>query len=272
MTGKPVCLATRSAVRCRVPDSLGRDARVGHQLDGGAQDAGDVAVAGRSRRPSSPARAAGWRRTRRRAGSRRWQIVSTTLVVAEHDQRAGAAAQDALEAVAQRGAGGDGGEGGAQRARRRSAASARRLRPCWIPGPGGPRPVCASYRARRATPRPTGLRVLAASADAQPGWSRPRRHGLGHRGGLDDPRCRPAPGPPPTTPGGTTARVKPSRAASASAAVGPGDRPDLAGQADLADRDGAVRQRAVGDGAGQGQAIARSAAGSVSRTPPTVDR
>ena len=49
-----------------------------------------------------------------------------------------------------------------------------------------------------------------------------------------------------------------------------GDRADLAGQADLAERDGARRQRPVVAALATARATARSAAGSVSRTPPTV--
>ena len=71
MTGKPVCLATRSAVRCRVPDSS-----VG--IDGSGTSctaARRIRVTSlderRSRRPSCTARAAGSRRTRRPARSRR---------------------------------------------------------------------------------------------------------------------------------------------------------------------------------------------------------
>ena len=50
-----------------------------------------------------------------------------------------------------------------------------------------------------------------------------------------------------------------------------GDRADLAGQADLADRDGAPGQRPVGAELAMARATARSAAGSVRRTPPTVE-
>ena len=53
------------------------------------------------------------------------------------------------------------------------------------------------------------------------------------------------------TPGGTTARVKPRRTRLGEPSVRAGDRSDLARQAHLAERDGALRQRPVGDGAGQ---------------------
>ena len=57
----------------------GLDRGVGDQLGGGAQDPGGVAVEHDARRPSWPARAAGSRRTRRRAGSRRCDELSTIL-------------------------------------------------------------------------------------------------------------------------------------------------------------------------------------------------
>ena len=44
ITGNPVCRATRSAVRCRVPVSSEGIDVVGHQVHGGAVDPGDVAV------------------------------------------------------------------------------------------------------------------------------------------------------------------------------------------------------------------------------------
>ena len=44
ITGNPVCLATRSAVRWRVPVSSDVDRVVGHQVDGRADDPGDVLV------------------------------------------------------------------------------------------------------------------------------------------------------------------------------------------------------------------------------------
>ena len=111
---EPVCLATRSAVRCRVPDSsvgivgsgtswtAARRIRVPSLVeDDRAVHLGQLAQPGGGELDVE----------REAAGAQRLD----DLVVAEHDQRAGAAAQDALQAVAQRGAGGDRGQGGAQR-------------------------------------------------------------------------------------------------------------------------------------------------------------
>ena len=113
MTGNPVCFATRSAVRCRVPDSVVSMRRVGEQLDGRAQDAGGVAVEHDGAvhlRELAQAGGGELDVEREAAGADRLDGP----VVAEDDERAGASAQDALEAVAQLGARGDGGERGAQ--------------------------------------------------------------------------------------------------------------------------------------------------------------
>ena len=57
----------------------------------------------------------------------------------------------------------------------------------------------------------------------------------------------------PRDPAARRASVKPSRAASASRRCGAGDRPDLAGQPDLADRHQAGGSGTVADGAGDGE-------------------
>ena len=113
--------------------------------------------------------------------------------------------------------------------------------------------MCASYpggRLRR--PGRPGCE-FSQPASAQPGWSRPRvtasatvaasttRMPVGTGPPPDDARRHDGPG-----------EAEPVRLGEP--AVGSGDRPDLAGQADLAEGDGAVRQRPVGDGAGQRQA------------------
>jgi hypothetical protein len=84
---------------------LGRDARVGHQVHGGPDDAG--AVAGQHDGAVHLAQLAQPGRgelhvERESAGADRLHDA----VVAEHDERAGAAAQDAFESVTQSGAGG----------------------------------------------------------------------------------------------------------------------------------------------------------------------
>ncbi len=231
----------------------GLDAGVGHELGGGAQDAGDLAVADD---------AAVHLRQLAQAGGGELDVEGEAaggdrlddLVVAEHDEGAGAAAQDALEAVAQLGTRCDGGERGAQELvvvlLRRHVA----LRPAASPG----RAVhgqCAHPIGSAALHAPVD-RVGTLCAARSGRRAREACRGGRHRRPWPPrpPRCRRAPGPLPTTPAGTTARVNPSRCGLGEAPVGSGDRADLARQADLAERDGAVRQRSVGDGAGQRQA------------------
>ena len=89
------------------------DPGVGDELRGRAQDAGDVAVADDAAVHLRELAQAGGRELdveREAAGRDRLDH----LVVAEHDEGAGASAQDALEAVAQLGARGDGRERGTQ--------------------------------------------------------------------------------------------------------------------------------------------------------------
>ena len=112
-TGKPVCFATRSAVRCRVPDSL-------VSMFG----SGTSWVAARRIRVTSRSQTmrAVHLRQLAQAGGRELDVEGEAAggdglddpVVAEDDEGAGAAAQDPLEAVAQLGAGGHGGQRGAQ--------------------------------------------------------------------------------------------------------------------------------------------------------------
>ena len=107
-TGKPVCFATRSAVRWRVPDSLvsieesgsscrgAQDPRDLAVDDDGAVHLGELAQPGGGELDVEGEAAAG--------------DLLDGAVVAEHDEGAGAATEDALEAVTQLGAGGDSGE------------------------------------------------------------------------------------------------------------------------------------------------------------------
>ena len=93
---------------------VGGDRRVGDQLDAGAQDLGAVAVDDdRAVHLGQLAQPGGGELDveHEAAGAQRLD----GLVVAEDDQRAGVAAQDPLQAVAQRGAGGDRGQRRAQR-------------------------------------------------------------------------------------------------------------------------------------------------------------
>src|SRR6478752_3342902 len=93
-TGMSVWMATRSAVRCRVPDSdvAVEDDRAVHLGQLAQPGGGEVDV------------------EREAAAADRLD----DLVVAEHDERTRAPAQDALQSVAQRGARRDGSEGGPQ--------------------------------------------------------------------------------------------------------------------------------------------------------------
>ena len=99
--------APRCGAGCRTPrwGSSGR-APVGRRPAGSGCRRGEHDA----RRPSCTARAAGSPRTRRPGRNRRCTALRRS-VVAEHDQPAGAAAQDPLEPVAQRRAGCDGGRG-----------------------------------------------------------------------------------------------------------------------------------------------------------------
>ena len=114
ITGKPVWMATRSAVRCRVPDSSVGIGRVGHQVHAGPHD--PRAVVGDDHRAVHLGQLA-------QPGGRQRDVEGEPAgaqrldhpVVAEHDQRAGAAGQDPLQAVAQRGPRGDAAEELAQR-------------------------------------------------------------------------------------------------------------------------------------------------------------
>ena len=231
----------------------GLDRGVGHAAGWRRAGCGCRRGRGRSRRPSSPARAAGWRRTRRRAGSRRWHMRVDDPVVAEHDQRAGAAAQDPLEAVAQLGAGRDRGQGRAQQ--------------IVVAAVHGNR---CSFRAKLACGADDRLRRTACAQSSRWASERPmtrpgvRRRGGAHTGWVisrtaermsaTSTTCMPSGvGPPPRDPPGTTACAEAEPGGLGEPAGDAGDRADLAGQAHLADRDGAAGQRPVGDGAGHGQ-------------------
>ena len=113
ITGKPVCRATRSAVRCRVPVSsegiVGSGIRctAARRIRAASRSSDDRAVhLGQLAQPGGGERDV----EEEAAGGDRVD----GLVAAEHEQGAGAAAQDPLEAVAQGGAGGDAGQRRAQ--------------------------------------------------------------------------------------------------------------------------------------------------------------
>ena len=110
ITGWPVWIAARSAERCRVPDSSVAYRRIRDQLHVGAHDAAavggqhDGAVhLGQLAQPG--------RRVPDVEGEAAVADGLDVLVVAEHDQRAGTAAQDALEAVPESGARRQAGDG-----------------------------------------------------------------------------------------------------------------------------------------------------------------
>ena len=85
---------------------VGEDRGVGHQVHGGVQDPGGVLVEDeRAVHLRELAQPGGGERDVEEEAARRDRVDG--LVAAEHEQRAGAAAQDALEAVAQDGAGRD---------------------------------------------------------------------------------------------------------------------------------------------------------------------
>ena len=247
--------------------------RVGHQVHGGAHDAG--AVAGEHDRAVHLAQLTQAGRgeldvEREAAGADRLD----DLVVAEDDQGAGAAAQDALQPVAQRGAGSHQREVGAQRVAAHPAAgesgrasavigrAAEPLAPARstglaAAGLGASRSsgTCTFYglsaRARgrgsaTASQRDGYARCVivlrgggvgrdGCSLGRHPGRPLQRRADIAH---LDDPACSPECRPTrrSSQPGGTSATLKPSRAASASRRPHRTDPADLAGQPDLADR------------------------------------
>ena len=164
ITGKPVCRATRSAVRCRVPvSSEGIDGsgirctaacrmRVASlSSDDRAVHLGQLAQAGGGEGDVEEEAAGGDR--------------VDGLVAAQHEQGAGAAAQDALEAVAQRRCRG---RCCASVARSRSTSSVRSLLPrrspraaCWRrPRGGQSRRIahgCAARARQTAERRTSGL-------------------------------------------------------------------------------------------------------------------
>ena len=99
MTGKPVCRATRSAVRCRVPVSWVTMVASGIRWTAGPDDAGGVTVADdRAVHLGELAQAGRGELDVEEEAAGRDRVDD--LVLAEHDERAGATTQDALEALA----------------------------------------------------------------------------------------------------------------------------------------------------------------------------
>ena len=275
ITGKPVCRATRSAVRCRVPVSSEGIGVVGHQVHGGPVDPGDVAVEDdRAVHLGQLAQAGGGERDveGEAAGGDRLD----GLVVAEHDQGAGAAAQDPLEPVAQGGAGRD-----ATPASRAGAASRPSGR--WPPrrslrlaaasvgravSLGEARSGARVRRPRSASGAQSGSRASeprssSRSADAMSGTSTTRmpstvaratgRRSPARSAGHDRaPEARAGP---------------PRRAAAAGRAPGAARRPGRSRRSPPRRAAAAVRWSAEASAI----ATARSLAGSVSRAPPTVE-
>ena len=101
ITSAPVCFATRSAVRCRVPGLVRRDRRVGHQLDVGVRDASS---ASRSTMIAPSIFASSYRN----CGVNGWSSRippekrnDSSCGIADHDQRALARADDVVDRLAQ---------------------------------------------------------------------------------------------------------------------------------------------------------------------------
>ena len=152
---------------------VGRDRGVGHQLDAARSDA--VAVAGETTAPSILAS------SRSRVGGEADVEGETAgadrldrLVVAQDDQGSGAAAQDALEPVAQRGAGRQPSERLAQRSAAPPVPSRRcgtdqELAPAHCPTASGPSPCPAVARRRR---RDGDVRDGRASSATRRRWWR----------------------------------------------------------------------------------------------------
>ena len=189
-------------------------------------------------------------------------------VVAEHDQGAGAAAQDPLEAVAQGGAGGDRRQGraqaqrlvravaaghglpfarsrGPQAARRQSRGAARRRSRRAARRSASPSERAAARgrgRAPRARVMPSTVRRLARRG-AGVAATRPARPRPGSRAGRPRRAAAAGRGPGAARRPGRSRRSPPRRAAAAAPRAGRGER----------------------------DATARSVAGSVSRAPPTVE-
>ena len=270
--GKPVCLATRSAVRCRVPDSV-------VSIEGSGSSwvaARRIRVTSRSRMIAPSILASSRSRVAENStssGKPPVAMESTTLVVAEHDQGAGAAAQDPLEAVAQLGAGRDGGQGRAQQLVVTAVHGNRALLGNGVRDgrPGVPAAWAQSNRLRVAR-EPIGL-TAAWTGAARASDRRGSSAATAWRMSLTSTTCMPSGvGPPPSEPAGTTAVAKPSRAASASRRGTPVTGRISPARPDLAHRDGAPGQRPVGrpswpsPGPPRGRPPARSA-----RTPPTVE-
>ena len=172
-------------------------------------------------------------------------MLSTTLVVAEHDQGAGAAAQDPLQAVAQLGAGRDRGQRGAQQLvvgcvagtvllARSVARTGRRGPPAGsVRSLAGARVHAAADRVARAVRHRSARR-----SDQLDGCA--AATGRGDVAGLDDPHAVGQRGPPRRRPGGHEGVGEAEPGGLGQPAGDAGDRADLAGQADLAERDGAA--------------------------------
>jgi hypothetical protein len=95
-------MATRSAVRCRVPDSWGFDAGVRHELDGRPEDVAGVPVADDGAVHLGQFAQPRWREVDADVEAARTDGVDGP-VRAQHDQCAGASAENAFQAVPQRG-------------------------------------------------------------------------------------------------------------------------------------------------------------------------
>ncbi len=221
----------------------GLDGRVRQQLDGGPQDPGGVLVehdgAVHLGQLAQPGRGE-LDVEHEPAGADRLDGP----VEAEDHERAGATAQDALQTVPQLAARGDGGERGPQQVVGREGGGGhgadptrgdrhdggRRTSRQVVGEPSAPSDV-AACRGSGGGGGPTDGAVVARTASS--------------RFATSTTTIPSGPSPGSTEPVGTTARVNPSRAASASRRPTPCDRADLAGEADLAERDQVGHERLV---------------------------
>ena len=194
-------------------------------------------------------------------------------VVAEHDEGAGATAQDALEPVAQRGAGGDGGQGRAQAQRLVRAVDGSSRPPLGTMSCGGRRPPQASLGACPPAGAPStargraGVRSRSDVEQRAPSRRRARRGPACPRWSRT--RASAAPLRPRLV--GTTASWNPSRAASASRCGR-----SRTWRSSPASPISPIATTPSGGAAPRvaeaiATATARSLAGSVSRAPPTVE-
>ena len=247
MTGTPVCLATRSAVRWRVPDSVVGMAESGTSWVAARRMVVHSIHHDRAVHLGQLAQARGRERDVEYEASGADGL--DRLVVAQDDQRAGAPAEYAFQSFAQRGTRGDGSKRLAQLCLGAALISCQHATPAGA----SHRHSGDSVRARSARRRTAAGRWAASRAERTSPTSTVRI-------------------PTGTGPGsgGTNARSKPIRSASASRRWVPVTR-----RISPAKPTSPIATRPGGTGRSRtplatASSRARSPAGSVSRAPPTV--